>query len=523
MSAPPVCVLTSGRGTRLGARYAGINKALLPLGQKAILTRIIERFPPESPFVVSLGHLGGQVKDYLELAHPDRDFTFVAVDRFEGPGTGPGYSLLQCKPHLERPFYFAACDTLWEGRVEDFGREEDWVGTERLPEERTGDYCNFEVEDGRVLRILDKTPVRGGRWESFIGLCFVRNSAAFWRGLLAGQDGAGEHSVSRGLALVLQEGGLKARRIRWTDVGSQALYEEALRAYDPYDFSKSEEQLYHVGTRGLKFFANPEIARRRAQRGKAHPEVFPRIVGARNQFFAYEYAPGATFYRSGTPELFRRLLAWLKESLWRPAPAAPPSFPGDCLRFHRDKTLERLRAYGARHPADEEVESLDGTPLPRTVELLNRIPWDRLSAGVPVSFHGDLQFDNILYDAGTDRFILLDWRQDFAGLLDCGDLYYDLAKLMGGILLDYDRVKANDFSYREEGRAARARIPRMARSAEYLEILDGFLRAERLDPARVALLVGLIYLNMAPLHTPPFDRLLHALGRRTLAESGELR
>ena len=65
--------------------------------------------------------------------------------------------------------------------------------------------------------------------------------------------------------------------------------------------------------------------------------------------------------------------------------------------------------------------------------------------GIPVFIHGDLQFDNIIFGG---KFSLIDWRQDFAGSF-YGDKYYDLAKLYGGMLINYDRIKQNKMSYFE--------------------------------------------------------------------------
>ena len=64
-----------------------------------------------------------------------------------------------------------------------------------------------------------------------------------------------------------------------------------------------------------------------------------------------------------------------------------------------------------------------------------------LYEGIPSFIHGDLQFDNIIYNKKLNKFILIDWRQDFAGQIEFGDLYYDIAKLYGGILLNYDYIK----------------------------------------------------------------------------------
>ena len=39
-----VCILTAGRGTRMGALGDNLNKALLPINQKAAISWIIEKF-----------------------------------------------------------------------------------------------------------------------------------------------------------------------------------------------------------------------------------------------------------------------------------------------------------------------------------------------------------------------------------------------------------------------------------------------------------------------------------------------
>ena len=44
-------------------------------------------------------------------------------------------------------------------------------------------------------------------------------------------------------------------------------------------------------------------------------------------------------------------------------------------------------------------------------------------------FHGDLQFDNIIYQ-NDNKFFYIDWRDSFADNTNGGDLYYDLAKLL---------------------------------------------------------------------------------------------
>jgi mannose-6-phosphate isomerase-like protein (cupin superfamily) len=77
---PAVLILAAGLGTRLKGLTKDVSKAMLPIANKAIISHIIEKFPLSTEFVIGLGYLGHQVRQYLGMAHPDRQFKFVVVD-----------------------------------------------------------------------------------------------------------------------------------------------------------------------------------------------------------------------------------------------------------------------------------------------------------------------------------------------------------------------------------------------------------------------------------------------------------
>ena len=60
-----ICILTAGKGTRMWPYNEKINKALLPVKNKAIISHLIEQFRPNDEFIIGLGYLGDQVKDYF--------------------------------------------------------------------------------------------------------------------------------------------------------------------------------------------------------------------------------------------------------------------------------------------------------------------------------------------------------------------------------------------------------------------------------------------------------------------------
>ena len=49
------------------------------------------------------------------------------------------------------------------------------------------------------------------------------------------------------------------------------------------------------------------------------------------------------------------------------------------------------------------------------------------------------------------RFTFLDWRQDFAGLINYGDIYYDLAKLLHGLIVSHRLINNNYFQINQLG------------------------------------------------------------------------
>jgi len=173
-----VCMLTAGRGSRMGGIGQTLNKALLPIDGKAIISHIIQKFPPETEFVVGLGYLGHQVRHYLNMAHPDRQFRFIDVDNFEGIGSGPGYSLLCCREYLQKPFYFVSCDTMWDNAL-DFSLSENWLGIARIDPLHSDRYCNLKVVDNRIVTLSDKTLVDDPAYQAFVGLCHINDYEIF--------------------------------------------------------------------------------------------------------------------------------------------------------------------------------------------------------------------------------------------------------------------------------------------------------------------------------------------------------
>lgn len=515
----PVCILTAGCGTRMGPLASIINKSLLPYKGKALISHIINEFPKDTPFIIAVGYQAEQVINYIENSHPNLNVQYVQVDKYEGIGSGPGYSLWCCKHLLNKPFYFVACDTYFSNNLQ-INLDCNWIGVKKVPSSEQPNYCNVLVNETKIYEIIDKKAREVENCLAFSGFMYIYNYDLFWKSLSQNEHINNEKQISTGLKGLIANSTLHAISINWLDLGDYSKYRQAVEDSEAYDFSKTNEFLYFVNNRVIKFFSDAKIVAQRVAKASLNPNVFPKISYSKNNWYSYEYIKGQTLYVHNNPNLFKKLLTYLEENLWVPAANVKMQHMQQlCQDFYQTKTLARIADYQKKYSTDKCVSIVNGRHIESTDKILKDIPWDELNLGVATFMHGDLQFDNIIYDNDTDKFCLLDWRQDFAGEISYGDIYYDLAKLLGGIIVNYDYIKAGLCQVEFKNNEINFDFPQRFNGIYYINIFKNFVKQKDLDYKRIVLLVGLIYLNMAPLHHPPFDKALHALGRTILHDA----
>jgi hypothetical protein len=117
-----------------------------------------------------------------------------------------------------------------------------------------------------------------------------------------------------------------------------------------------------------------------------------------------------------------------------------------------------------------------------------------------------------------NEFKIIDWRQDFGGVVEVGDIYYDLAKLSGGFIVNYAKIKHHNFNFEQDGDAVTLSIPNIDNILVYQTKLKQYILNNNLDYKKVQQLIPIIFWNMAPLHTAPFDKFLWYLGIKLFEE-----
>jgi len=155
-------------------------------------------------------------------------------------------------------------------------------------------------------------------------------------------------------------------------------------------------------------------------------------------------------------------------------------------------------------------------------QILKNLDWDWLSDGIPVRFHGDLHFENILVPKDnafhTPPFLFVDWRQDFSGDLKIGDIYYDFAKIFHGLIISHELIDKNLFEFKRNMNEINYDFLIKNINLDCQKIFIKWLDKNNYDVDKVKVLTALIFLNIAGLHHHPYSHLLFSLGKKMLGE-----
>jgi hypothetical protein len=283
------------------------------------------------------------------------------------------------------------------------------------------------------------------------------------------------------------------------------VHNQTAYAKGPSHVNRKDESIFFFEDFVIKFFADSTINKNRVDRAFKLRGLVPDIIDSTKNFYKYKKAEGKLFSKSVTRKKFIGFLEWTKENLWIPKPNN--NFQDSCQDFYITKTVKRINQYLLE---SQDVDIVNNEQLPPIHDLIRSIDTKWLGNGLPSQFHGDFILDNIIET--EDSFCLIDWRQDFAGNLEVGDIYYDLAKLNHNLTVNHDLVNKNLF----DSSTNNCYILTNSTLNECQEILHNFIIENGYDLKKVKVLTSLIWINMAPLHEHPFNNFLFNFGKYNL-------
>ena len=526
-----VFIPTAGIGSRLNKKTKYLNKSLVSINNKPVIAHIIDKLPKSIKFVIALGYKGELVKEYLSIAYPDRKFIYTKVWPYEGADSGLGLTLLQSQHALKEPFIFWACDSIiYNFENNELNSKKNWIGLSKDTNPKDNfdfgqsEDMNFRsvlLDNKNFTKEISEKGVLRNNSHPYIGIAGIKDYKKFWdfmnKGNLEEVKNKGEvfginHLIKK------NKSRFKSIDINWIDTGNIKNFEKAKAFLDKNTFNilpKEDEEIYYHNNKIIKFKNDQKFINDRFQRSKIIKPFIPKILKKTNNFYSYEYYEGNVLSSVIDYKIFRELLNYLNK-FWKKQrlnSSKTKEFQKKCYEFYYSKTLSRLSDYYNTHNCQDREHIINGSKVKKITYLLKKIDWRHISKGIPVRFHGDLHFENIILGK---NFKLLDWRQDFAGIKNYGDLYYDLAKLKHGMYISHKLIKNNLYEISESEEIINIEYLRSSIHIEIEKQFDEFCIKNALDIKKINTLTGLIFLNIASLHHYPYSKFLFFLGKYML-------
>ena len=337
-----VLITTSGLGSRLGNLTDYTNKSLIRVADKPAISYIIESYPADTEFIITLGHYGSHVKQFINLAYPDLNVTFVEIDKYKGEGSSLGYSILKCKHLIDKPFIFHASDTIVKNYLVVNPTYNYVIGCQK---EESSQYRTLNTSSKNLIKINEKGGI--GFELSYIGISGIKDFELFFYNLekliySGHEDTSDVHAIN----IMVSEVEFRYAKIesgKWFDIGNTS---ELLKTRKSFDSSidvldKKDESIFFFEDFVIKFFADREINRKRVIRAKNLNLLVPEILDSSDNFYKYKKAEGSLFSKSVNSNKFSKFLNWAKENLWIIKEDA--GFNKKCYDFYINKTKKHIQ------------------------------------------------------------------------------------------------------------------------------------------------------------------------------------
>jgi NDP-sugar pyrophosphorylase family protein len=516
-----IIITTSGLGKRLGDLTKYTNKSLVRVGNKFTICYIIEKYPKNSKFIITLGYYGKFVRDFLEITYPELNFTFVNIDKYQGKGSSLGYSLSKIKEYINQPFIYHCCDCIFKDSIDIEQLKENtyFVYSAEKNSNNANLFSSVNVQGDSIYKINDKGFLDFDY--VYIGVAYIKDFKIFFNVL---NTLIHENKFSQDLSDIhvlrdmIQNYKIKLNYkiiYDWYDMGTIKTFNKA-NEYLKCNYNilhKNNESLCFLDNKVIKFFYNKNIIKNRVERGKMLYPLGPQILDYNDNYFIMEYIDGTVLSQLYNHGEIKKLLYWAKENLWLSNNKYVGNFKEICYNFYYTKTIKRINDYNLIHN-NYEVNTINGINIGSIHNLIKKIDFDYLCDNKPFNYHGDFILDNILKT--NDGYCLLDWRQDFGGDIKNGDIYYDLAKLRHNIIINHKNMEEKLYNITKYNNKCDIDVKCNYFLIQQLKDFDEFVNKNNFDLKKIKILTSLIWINISPLHDFSMSEFLFHFGKYNL-------
>lgn len=512
-----IFIPSAGVGTRISAYTRYRNKALLTLGNIPAITKIINKFDKDIPIVVAVGYQKEILKEYLTYAHNDRNIVFAEVDNYKGAGSGLGYTMLAAKKFLNEEFIFVPNDTIIENQEIqiDPSIEGNWFGAYKKVVGDGLDRLHYRciIHNGAQKHNIAPKGILSD--EIYIGLCGIKDYEEFWCAL------ENPNAIIEGESLALNALNRKKPIYfeNWIDTGNLESLSRATQVFksDEYNIlNKEDEAIWLFEDSVIKHHKDKKFISDRIKRlDFIDASLTPELISVGSTMFKYRKVQGKVLSKTDNINDYQNTLDVVNNKLWKHKEIDSRDKKSILEKFYFTKTLNRRLHYLDRFQEKDECLRINSLECTSVDQLLKKVNWSKIySNAIFTRFHGDFHQENIIVDTSGD-IKLLDWRQNFSdGEYEFGDVNYDLAKFMHGLIVDHNKVHLERFSVNYiNSSEIIIDIETSFVKSQLLSTFEDWVNKNGYDLSLVRIHTALIFINIAGLHDYPYSQFLFFLGQ----------
>ncbi len=514
-----VLITCSGLGQRMGIYTKYTNKSLLKIGDNYVLDYIIELFKNINnvEFVITLGYYGDFIKQYIELAYSHLNVTFVTIDKYSGIGSSLAYSLLKVKDIIQEPFIYITCDTIIKDKL-NYDKNYKITSNKVYVNKHNSslNYASIICNKNNVLSFNHKNNQNFDY--IYIGKSEIYDYEIFWNELEKVYNADKNNSSIGDVDVYINM--LKNTKFQYKvvenyyDSGNVSIFNSKISKNNEYDvLVKADESISFQKETVVKFFHDKTKNLKRVERQKYLNNIIPKIIANTENFHIMEKIPVRPISENIENDIIKRLLDWANVNLWIKNDK-PENFYETLYKFYYDKTMTRVKM-ALENSNINDYTTINKKYIGTIHELISSIDFGLLCNADAYNYHGDFILENILMK--DNKFLLIDWREDFGGDLKNGDIYYDLSKLKHNIYLNHKNIEDGLFSIAdEENNSCTVTLKCNYNLISQIKQFEEFVTNNNFNNDKINIIMSLIWINMAPLHDYPLSAFLFNFGKYNL-------
>lgn len=489
----------AGLGKRAEKYTKDLHKTIYPVDHISTLGRILKMIEIDDEVIISVGNKGDQIIEFIKTIYPERKIKIHRAYKENEEPISLTDTILKAKKNLNgKEFIIIPSDTFINDKL-NLKKDEVIVKTclGKCTEYR---HITIENIDGtEKIKFLDKRKNSKKRKYCYSGIAHISDSKKFFQTLEKENNELSEINY-------LMKSDVKLIEKSWYDVGNIIAVKLIIKE-SKYNILDKEDE--YIGFENNKVWKYSKTSQKKiANRSKLLSPYSP-IMYCKSKFLVYKMEDGITLSNLVNRKINKKLLNHLS-NFWE---LDGKNINKESLNFYKNKTLERVRLLEKQDIKKiENIEIINKIQVEKIGKIIKKIDFEKLScySKNTKKWHGDLHYENILLN--KSRFILLDHRSSF-DKLTTGDIYYEFAKLLHGIIINHRAIRENNYSINISDGEIEIKIDKYK---DIISILKDTLMESKkygLEEEILATHLFLVLINIAPLHHKPYQEFLVSLAK----------